>query len=175
MLTPKEQEVMDLRALGWPSKRIAERLGITRNAEKFRAWYARQKIAAGDPLTLPNMGRYCVFRFGAHVGTLPLHMLPKWVKAIWRAKDKLPLFADLNERPEPEILLGGVVQLTERQARGARRLLAARRRPGVYQIGPRGKVTRFAGEKACGQALGISLQAVRVFREHGHGRGCFWL
>jgi len=177
MLTPAEQSVVDLRAEGLSPKEVARRLAISRVSEKVRAWKARQKKKAGDPLTLPGMGVYCVFRFGpSYIGILPLRMLPRWTETVWKAKDRLPTFARLKRRPEPEILLGAIIHLTWPQAKAARRLLAPKRKPGVYRVGPRGKVTKFSGEKAAARALRVNSMAIRQYRERGHERGrYFWL
>ena len=149
---------------------------MTRNNEKQHAWQARQKISAGNPLTVPNMGVYCVFRFGPHIGVLPLRLLPAWAERIWKVKAQLPMFARLKRRPAPEVLLGGIIQLTWRQAKAAWRLLAPRRKPGVYRIGPRGKVMAFRGVGAAARAFGVNSTAIRQFLERGHERGrYFWL
>jgi DNA-binding CsgD family transcriptional regulator len=173
MLTPKEQAVLDLRQQGLSSKQSAARLGISRNAEKFRAWCGRQRLASGDPLILP--GTYCVFKYADYIGVLPLHCLPDWLDRVWRARKRLPWFAGLDRRPKVEILLGGTVPLTAREASVVRRLLAGKRNPGIYKIGRRGKVTFYPGERTASRAEGVSSMAIRYRRERGHGQGYYWL
>jgi hypothetical protein len=169
MLTAQQQAIMELRQQGLSSKEVAERLGISRTTEKFVAWYARRKIAAGDPVD--SKPRYCVFRFGSYIGVLPLQFLTDWIEKVWAVRQHLPWLADLDQRPEVEILLGGVVQLTVQQARAARKALAGKRKPGIYRIDDDGRVTHFASESAAARALGFDVHA---FRQHGHGRGCYW-
>jgi len=173
MLTPKEQAVLDLRQRGWSCARIAEHLGISRNAEKFRAWRGRQRIAGGDPLILP--GVYCVFWFGPYPGVLPLRCLPDWLDRIWAARRQIPWLAGLDRRPDVEILLGGMVPLTAREAAIVRRLLAGTRAPGVYKIDRRGKVTFYSGLRTAARAEGVSATAIHNLRQRGHGHGCYWL
>ncbi len=173
MLTPKEQVVLDLRQRGWSCTRIAEHLDISRNAEKFRAWHGRQRIARGDPLILP--GVYCVFRFGPYIGVLPLRCLPDWLDRIWTARECIPWFAGLDRQPDVQILLGGTVPLTAREAAIARRLLAGKRKPGVYKIDPSGNVTVYSGIATAARAEGVTSMAIHYRRQRGHVRGCYWL
>jgi hypothetical protein len=81
----------------------------------------------------------------------------------------------VDRRPEVEILLGGVVPLTAKEAAIARRLLAGKRAPGVYKIDQSRKVTVYSGETTAGRAEGVSSMAIHYRRERGHGRGCYWL
>ena len=164
--------MLDLRRQGWSCKRIAEHLGISRNAEKFRAWHGRQRLASGDPLILP--GAYCVFKCADYIGVLPRWSLSDWRNRVWRARKRLPWFARLDRRPEVEILLGGTVPLTKQEASIARRLLAGRRQSGVYKIGPKGRVTFYPGERTASRAEGVSSMAIHYRRERGHCHGCYW-
>ena len=172
MLTPKEQAVLDLRRQGWSCARIAEHLGISRNAEKFRAWHGRQRLASGDPLILP--GAYCVFKCADYIGVLPRWSLSDWRNRVWRARKRLPWFVGLDRRPEVEILLGGAVPLTKQEASIARRLLAGRRQPGVYKIDAKGRVIVYGGERTASRAEGVSSMAIHYRRERGHCHGCYW-
>jgi len=173
MLTPLEQTIVDLQRQGVGFREIARRTSHSYNACKYVAWYSRQKIAAGDPLILP--GVYCVFKCAGYIGVLPLHCLPDWLNRAWRARKRLPWFAGLDRRPEVEILLGGVVPLTAKEASIARQLLAGKRASGVYKIDQSRKVTVYSGETTAGRAEGVSSMAIHYRRERGHGRGCYWL
>jgi hypothetical protein len=172
MLTPKEQAVLILRQRGWSCAQIAEHLGISRNAEKFRAWCGRQRLAKGDPLILP--GSYCVFRCAGFTGVLPRRSLPDWRDRVWAARRRIPWLAGLDRRPEIEILLG-TMPLTATEASIVRRLLAGTREPGVYKIDRRGKVTFYSGLRTAARAEGVSSTAIHYCRQRGHGRGCYWL
>ncbi|NUQ61173.1 MAG: hypothetical protein HUU20_01715 [Pirellulales bacterium] len=173
MLTPKEQAVRILRQRGWSCAQIAEHLGISRNAEKFRAWCGRRRIAKGDPLILP--GSYCVFRFGPYTGVLPSRLLPDWMDRVWTARQGITWLAGLDRQPETENLLGAV-PLTANEASTVRRLLAGTRAPGVYKIDCHsGKVTFYSGLRTAGRAEGVSAAAIHNLRQRGHGRGCYWL
>lgn len=172
MLTPKEQAVIALRRQGWSCARIARHLSISRNAEKFRAWSGRQRLARGDPLILP--GVYCVFRCASYTGVLPLRSLPDWLDRIWRARRRLPWFAGLDRRPEVEILLG-TIPLTVKEASIVRRLLAGKREPGVYKTDGHGKVAFYSGLRTAARTEAVSSTAIYYFRQRGHGRGCYWL
>ena len=135
-------------------KEVARRLAISRVSEKFRAWKARQKKKAGDPLTLPGMGVYCVFRFGpSYIGILPLRMLPRWTETVWKAKDRLPTFARLKRRPEPEILLGiSPTHLAPSESRKA--IAGPETKTRCLPRWPAWQVTKFSGEKAAARACG---------------------
>jgi FixJ family two-component response regulator len=60
-LTPREREVMDLVAIGYPNKAVARRLGVTRRAvEAYRARVMRKMQAE----SLPMLVRECVVLTG---------------------------------------------------------------------------------------------------------------
>lgn len=173
MLTAKEQAVMDLRQQGWSCKQIAEHLGISRNTEEYIAWRARRRLGAGNPLRLP--GTFCVFRFGPCVGVLPTRYLRDWSDKVWAARPHIPWLSGANERPDVEILLGGIVQLTLQEAATARRALAGTRKPGVYKIGHDGSVTKYSGETAAARAEGVNKMRIHLRREAGAANGYYWL
>lgn len=183
MLTALEQNILDLREQGIGFREVARRVGTSYGSAKFVAWYARQKLANGDPPPKqPNTGTYCVFRFGEYVGALPLRLLPDWQARVWAAREHLPWLATLTEPPALQILLGGAgVALTWKEAAAARRVLVPSRqysnRPaGVIKIDPAGTVTKYRTGREAARAEGMSHGEIRQRWQHGADRaGDYWL
>jgi hypothetical protein len=174
MLTPLEEIIVGLQRQGVGFREIARRTGHSYNACKYVAWYSRQKIAAGDPWTMP--GAYCLVKYGNHIGVLPLRCLADWQARMETAREKIPWLAAGVDRPELQVLLGNVCGLTFREASTARRALAGRRkRRGVYRVDAGGNVAWFPGEIAAGRAEGVSSMAIHRYRESGFAKGCYWL